>query len=120
MLELADIADVVADAVKEATAPLLARIDALEKRELVLPEKGEPGDAGRDVDMGEVGSLIETAVKSAVAALPAPKDGEAGKDGIGLADALKDADGNLVVVMTDGRTKSLGRVDGKDGADGIT
>lgn len=82
MLELNDIADVVADAVREATAPLLARIDALEKRD--------------------------------------------GKDGIGLADALIDNGGNLVLTMTDGRTKSLGPVHGKDGengrdgADGIT
>src|SRR5690606_20383513 len=120
MLELNDIADVVADAVREATAPLLARIDALEKRELVLPEKGDPG-----VDMAEVEKRIETAVKSAVDALPAPKDGEPGNDGVGLADALKDAEGNLVLVMTDGRTKCLGKIDGndgepgKDGADGL-
>lgn len=101
--------------VREATAPLLARIDALERRELLLPEKGEPGEAGTDADMAEVGRLIEAAVKSAVAALPVPKDGEPGKDGTGLADVLRDADGGIVVVMTDGRTKSLGRVDGKDG-----
>jgi|SRR5690606_15776033 len=82
MLELNDIADVVADAVREATAPLLARIDALEKRDA--------------------------------------------RDGIGLADALIDNGGNLVLTMTDGRTKSLGPVhgrdgeNGRDGADGIT
>jgi hypothetical protein len=157
MLDLDDIADVIAGAVREATAPLIDRIGALEKRELLFPEKGEPGqpgapgepgpagvvdmdavkvlvenavaaippaekgepgEPGRGVDMGEVGGLIETAVKSAVAALPAPKDGEPGKDGIGLADALKDADGNLVLVMTDGRTKSLGQIDGKNGEPG--
>jgi|SRR6478609_2252143 len=120
MLELDDIAAVVAGAVREATTPLLARIDALEKRELLLPEKGDPG---ADVDMDEVATRIEVAVKSAVAALPVPKDGEPGKDGAGIADALRDADGGLVLVMTDGRTKSLGKIngeDGKDGADGIT
>lgn len=162
MLKIDDIAEVVADAVREATTPLLARIDALEKRELVLPEKGDPGEPGepgpagevdmdavkvlidqavsalppaekgepgehgadgQDFDMAEVAERIEKAVESAVSALPAPKDGERGADGIGLADALKDADGNLVLVMTDGRTKSLGRIDGKDGEpgkDGIT
>lgn len=144
--------------VREATTPLLARIDALEKRELLLPEKGDPGDPGPpgepgpaaevdmvavralideavaalppaekgdpgdpglDVDMAEVATRIEHAVKSAVAALPAPKDGEQGKDGAGLANALKDAEGNLVLVLTDGRTKSLGKIDGKPGKDGV-
>lgn len=162
MLDIDDIADVIAGAVREATAPLLDRIDALEKREMLLPEKGDPGEPGQPgetgpagevdmdavkalvaeavsaippaekgdkgepgdgVDMAEVGERIETAVKSAVAALPVAKDGEAGKDGIGLADVLRDAEGGLVVVMTDGRTKSLGRIDGRNGEpgrDGIT
>jgi hypothetical protein len=159
MLDLADIADVIADAVKEATTPLLDRIDALERRELVLPEKGDPGEPGlpgekgepgevdmeavrsligeviaalppakkgdpgepgRDVDMDEVGTRIETAVKSAVDALPAPKDGEPGRDGAGLSDALRDAEGNLVLVMADGRTKNLGKIDGAPGKDGET
>jgi hypothetical protein len=115
MLEIEAIAEVVAGAVRDATAPLLARIDALEKRELPVVEKGEPG---ADVDMAEVAQRIETAVTAAVAALPAPKAGEPGKDGIGLADALKDADGDLVLVMTDGRTKSLGPINGKDGDPG--
>jgi hypothetical protein len=157
MLEIEDIAEVVAVAVREATGPLLLRIDALEKREMPLlekgepgepgrpgepgapgevdmdavrrmigdavsslppAEKGEPGEPGRDVDMGEVVTRIETAVSAAVAALPAPKAGDPGKDGIGLADALRDAEGHLILVMTDGRTKSLGLVNGKDGEPG--
>jgi hypothetical protein len=101
MLDLADIADVIADAVKEATTPLLQRIAALEQRELLLPEKGDPGEPGERGSDGQNG-----------------RDGIDGKDGIGLADVLKDADGNLVVVMTDGRTKSLGPIDGKDGEPG--
>jgi hypothetical protein len=140
----------------EATATdLAAKIDALEKRELLLPEKGDPGEQGPqgeagpagEVDMEAVGQLIEQAVERAVAALPAPEKGErgddglpgekgadgapgapgeAGKDGVGLADALIDKDGALVLTLTDGRTKSLGVVmgkdgdPGKDGADGIT
>lgn len=173
MLEIEDIAAVVAGAVREATAPLVSRIAELEARELpamitaeevrlIAEEKAvdisplaeriaelearelpdvkalvadevatavaalppaEKCEDGADVDMAEVQARIETAVKSAVQALPAPKDGRPGKDGIGLADALKDAEGNLVLVMTDGRTKSLGPVDGKPGEpgrDGIT
>lgn len=52
-------------------------------------EKGEPGERGAD-----------------------------GKDGVGLADALIDREGALVVTMTDGRAKSLGIVVGRDGASG--
>ena len=171
MLELNDIADVVADAVREATAPLIERIDALERRELdfgplesrldaaeerlrvvgdrgpdiaaleerlaevearEIPEaiKGDPGE----VDMEALAELID----KAVASLPVPKDGEPcdmaevermvaervaaavealppPKDGIGLANALKDQDGCLVLVMTDGTTKNLGRIDGENG-----
>lgn len=44
--------------------------------------------------------------------------GDPGKDGTGMADALIDRDGSLVLTMTDGRAKSLGRVVGQDGAPG--
>lgn len=98
MLELDDIAHVVAGAVREATAPLIARIDALERRELLLPEKGDPGEKGEPGADG--------------------RDGADGKDGVGLADALIDKDGHLVLTMTDGRTKSLCCVVGKDGQAG--
>lgn len=90
---------------------LAERLAALEARELLLPEKGEPGE----VDMTEVAALVDTAVKSAVAVLPVPQDG---KDGLGLADALIDRAGNLVLAMTDGSTRNLGLVIGKDGEDG--
>lgn len=151
MLDIDAIADVVAGAVRDATAPLLARIDALEKRELLLPEKGEAGEQGPQGEQGPAGEVDMGAVKAlidaAVAALPPAERGEKGepgsdgaagangvdgapgepgrdgKDGIGLADVMRDCDGNLVVVMTDGRTKSLGKIDGepgRDGQDGIT
>lgn len=86
--------------------------------ELPTPEKGEPGEPGRDVDMDDVQARIDTAVKSAVEALPAPKDGEPGKDGLGLASAFIDRDGCLVVTFTDGSDKNLGLVVGKDGENG--
>ncbi len=73
MLDLEDIAEVVAGALREANAPLHARLEALEARS---------------------------------------------PQGAGLADALIDNQGNLVLTMTDGRTKSLGRVDGTDGQPG--
>src|SRR5690606_33983793 len=140
MLEIDDIAEVVASAVREATAPLLARIDALEKRELLLPEKGEPGEQGPQGEPGEVEmDQVKALSEAAVAALPPAERGEKGepgqdglpgekgadgapgepgrdgRDGIGLADALIDKDGALVLTMTDGRTKNLGVVIGRDG-----
>lgn len=121
-------------------ADLKKRIAELEARELPQAIRGEAGEPGRDgeVDMDAVRALVD----AAVAALPPAERGEPGeggvdglrgekgadgapgepgcdgKDGVGLADALKDADGNLVLVMTDGRTKSLGRIDGCDGESG--
>lgn len=147
MLEIDDIAEVVAGAVREATAPLLKRIDELEKRELLLPEKGDPGEPGPqgepgpagEVDMDLVRELIVSAVGAGMASLPPAErgekgepgqdglpgengsdgaPGEPGRDGVGLADALIDKDGHLVLTMTDGRTKNLGPVHGKDGAPG--
>lgn len=50
------------------------------------------------------------------------KDGAAGlngQDGAGLADALIDRDGRLVLTLSDGRTKELGIIVGKDGAPGL-
>jgi len=70
----------------EATAPLLARIDALEAREMPAPQKGEPGERGPQgepgvVDMDEVKSLVRASVEAAVAALPAAERGEKGEPG---------------------------------------
>lgn len=79
MLEINDLAEVFADAIKDATAPLIQRIAELE---------------------------------SAIKDIPAPKDG---KDGVGLVNALRDETGALVLVMSDGSTKNLGQIDGKDG-----
>lgn len=167
MLELDDIADVVASAVREATEPLLVRIDLLEKREIpreqVLALVGDygpeisglservkgleerPGIEVPEIDRALVRELVESVSKEQIgvlaATLPLPEKGEPGgdgppgekgppgdlgapgKDGAGLADALIDKDGALVLTLSDGRTKTLGRVvgsDGSPGADGKT
>lgn len=118
MLDLDSIADVVAGAVREVTAPLIAenkamaeRIEILEKREFPIAIKGDPGE----VDMQFVRAILADLVEAALATQPIPQDGQ---DGTGLADALIDRDGNLVLTLTDGRTKSLGRVVGADGENG--
>lgn len=142
MLDLADIADVVAGAVREATAPLIARLEVVESRELVLPEKGDRGEKGEPgiVDPDVLKALVDEAVAGIELPEPIPgepgvpgepgdtgpagKDGEPGekgadgKDGVGLADALIDNEGRLVLTLTDGRTKALGVVKGQDGANG--
>jgi hypothetical protein len=44
--------------------------------------------------------------------------GDPGRDGIGVAGALLDKDGGLVLTLSDGTVKALGRVVGHDGVDG--
>ena len=46
-----------------------------------------------------------------IGALPVPKDG------VGLTGALIDHEGSLVLTLSDGTTKALGRVKGTDGRD---
>lgn len=88
------------------------------------------------IESDELLSLVELRVKEEVARIPVPKHGkdgtpgekgergergekgDPGKDGAGIADLLIDREGNLIATMTDGRTKSLGVVVGKDGAPG--
>lgn len=88
---LADVtAEIVQRHVAAATDPLLKRIEALEARP--APERGEKGEAG--------------------------PVGAAGRDGVGLAGAVIDRSGVLVLTLTDGTTRDLGVVVGKDGAQG--
>lgn len=79
-------------AIQAAVAPLLKRIEELEARK---PEKGEKGDPG------EVGER-----------------GERGETGVGMAGALIDRSGVLVLTLSDGTQRDLGPVVGKDGLDG--
>lgn len=149
MLDPVEFGKAMAGIVREATAPLLARIEQLEARTPQKGDRGEKGENGKDAEPVDVAdlirdliasddllSLVELRVKEEVARIPAPKDGKDGapglkgdkgdtgekgadgKDGAGIGDLLIDRDGNLVATMTDGRTKSLGVVIGKDGAPG--
>lgn len=89
-----------ASVVAAQVAPLLERIKALEARELIPGPAGAPG---KDGEPGKDG-------KDAIA--------EKGADGIGLAGAMIDRDGALLITMTNGEVKNLGPVVGKDGAHG--
>ncbi|MGB3445732.1 MAG: hypothetical protein WBA48_03440 [Xanthobacteraceae bacterium] len=73
---------------------------------------------GKSVTIDDVRPVIDDAVTRAVAALPKAKDGEPGKDGVGVAGAVIDRDGSLVVTLSNGDTKQLGLVVGKDGEPG--
>lgn len=86
-------------AIKEAVAPLQKRIGELEAALAAIP-------AGRDGKDGKDGESIKGDA------------GEKGADGIGLAGAMIDRDGNLQITMTNGEVKNLGPVVGKDGSNG--
>ena len=73
-------------------------------------ERGIPGEQGRDGIDGKDGAPGTDGRDG--------RDGVDGKDGIGIAEALIDSGGELVLTMTDGSVKRLGRVVGKDGSDG--
>jgi integrin beta 3 len=82
-------------------------------------EKGLDGVNGKDGAPGAVGQKGADGING--------KDGQPGADGqkgldgtdgIGLADALIDREGRLVLTMSNGSTKAIGTVAGKDGAPG--
>jgi hypothetical protein len=101
--ELPDIVGMVDEAVKAAVASIPAPQDA------------------KGVTIEEIAPLIASEVEKRVSRLPVAKDGKDGtdgKDGVGLAGALIDRDGELVVTLTNGATKNLGPVVGKDGDPG--
>jgi hypothetical protein len=76
---------------------------------LPVPKDGEPG---KSVTVEDVRPVVAELVSQAVSAIPVPKDG------VGAAGAIIDRDGNLILTLTDGTTRDLGRVVGKDGDNG--
>jgi len=141
--DLAEIERLVAERVAEAVAALPTPKDGADAdpeaiRSIVAEAVAElppakDGDPGKDADPEQIAALISEAVAAlpkpeggksvtaedvaplifqevakAVAALPTPKDP------IGLAGALVDRDGQLVVTLSDGGTRELGRVVGQD------
>lgn len=67
------------------------------------------GSNGTSVTVDDVRPIIEAEIEKAVKQIPAPKDG------LGMAGSMIDRDGNLIITMTNGETKNLGPVVGKDG-----
>lgn len=98
-------------------------------------DKGEPGDAGqqgtagKDADPEVIAEIVSEAVAKAVTEIVIPKGdrgekgdtgepGPIGKDGASLINLTIDRDGRLQATLTDGATRDLGVVIGKDGVDG--
>lgn len=75
--------------------------------------EGKPGES---VTIEQLAPLVNDVVAKYFAEIPAPKDG---KDGLGLAGAFIDREGELTVTFTDGNVKALGKVVGGRGEDGI-
>lgn len=120
--ELPDIPALIADAVSAIPAPQPGkdadpeRVAALVRQEAerILAGWEKPQD-GKDGPSEEtVKAIVAHEVAEAVAALPKAKDGQPGIDGVGLASMLIDRNGELVATMTDGSTRNLGPVVGKD------
>jgi hypothetical protein len=122
------VGQVVAEAVATAIAALpepapsepVKSVTVEEITPLVLAEVGRliaeipvPQD-GKSVTVEEVAPMVAAEVAKAVSAIPVPKDG------VGLADAFIDRDSNLILTLTNGTAKALGRVVGKDGEDAVS
>lgn len=97
---------------KDADPALIAALVQAEVTHAVaaLPVPKD-GTHGKDADPAVVAALVEETVAKHVARLPAPKDGA------GMVGGFIDRDGQLVLTFTDGTTKTLGIVVGRDGKD---
>lgn len=86
------LAPVIQRYVGESLAGFERRLEAIEKR---APEPGPRGERG---ERGE--------------------PGQSGKDGVGVFDAVQDHKGCLILTLSDGRTKEVGLIRGRDGERG--
>lgn len=114
--------------IQKTVAPLLARIEALEKQldDMPTPQDGNSftlDDAQPVIDkavnsiIDEVEKNLNDAVEAAVANIPVPKDGQDGKS---MVDFLINREGELIGTYSDGEHKNFGRVIGQDGKDGLS
>lgn len=120
-----DVAPLVAREVQQAVAALpvpkdgvdgasvdLAEVEAVVLKAVAALPVPTNGRDGQSVTVEDVAPLVVSEVEKAVKALPVPKDG------VGVAGALIDKDGLLVLTLSDGTMKELGLVVGRDGERG--
>jgi hypothetical protein len=120
-ITLDDVRPVLDDAIREVRKDSAAAVERLladgradrEALQKAVRELRQPED-GKSVTAADLAPLVREEVQKAVGTIPVPKDGA------GLAGAMIDRDGALLVTLTNGEVKSLGRVVGKDGQDGIS
>jgi hypothetical protein len=106
-------------AIEAIELPALPDIPAIVTEEVQKAVSAIPAPQdGKSVTVEEIIPVIVSEIEKRVSELPAPKDGEPGKDGAGLAGAIIDRSGELVVTLTNGETRNLGPVVGKDGEPG--
>lgn len=91
--------------------------DGIDGKDGADGKDGRDGERGADGKDGERGERGERGLPGADGA--AGQDGRDGADGVGLAGALIDRAGDLVVTLSNGEQRSLGPVVGKDGRDGL-
>jgi integrin beta 3 len=112
-------------AVHKLITALMGRVSELEARK---PEDGKPGVSISDALIDADGNLVLTLTNGEVKRLgrvvgqdgdtpvfeppEKPKDGE---PGVGISGAEQNADGDLLLVLTNGQTLNVGRVKGQDG-----
>lgn len=111
--------------VTKTQADYAARIAALEKLARDLEKENAAIRERLNIQQHDVRCAlddIEVAVNTVESLKPEKGErGEKGADGVdgrGIADAMINADGDLVLTFTDGSTKSLGRVTGERGEKG--
>jgi hypothetical protein len=124
MIDLAEFGKQMGALIREAVAPLESRIKELEAA-LEASEKLDVSEVVAEVLATEqFKTLIDLQAAESVGSYMAEnpvqhgKDGTDGKEGTGLAGAIIDRDGELVVTKTDGGVIRLGKVIGHDGAKG--
>ena len=97
---------------KDGTSVTLADVAPLIEQAVKALPSPPPGKDGTSVTVADVSPLIEQAVAAAVKAIPPASNGN---DGVGVAGAMIDRDGCLLLTLSNGEMKNLGCVVGKDG-----
>lgn len=126
----AEIVGVVKGFLQKELRTVVERLDALERRFDGLPAPVDlssdlaalkatveaiPAAVGPTLALPDIPGMVSEAVAKSVSEIPVAKDGA---NGAGMAGAIIDRDGNLILTMTNGETKNLGSVVGKDGEPG--
>lgn len=113
-----DVAPLIAEQIKAAVDALPKPRDGRDATDEQVAKtvakylREHPPADGKSVTAQDVEPLIREEVAKAVSQIREPKDG------VGVAGATIDRDGNLVLTLTNGEAKNLGRVVGTDGKDG--